>query len=102
MEAVAGSPTLRWQAWLLVPQPPLSLLYLVAIRAERVSPSFTPVVALGTLPVVSALLGGLALRGAPYGRRRWHLAWVGVAVLEIAWTVLAAAMVGVAVAWRSG
>ena len=92
---------LAWQALLLVPQPLLSLGYLAAIRAERLRPSLAPLLALAVLPLASAALG---IRGRRAGAapRGWHAALVGVALLELAWTVVAAAMVGFAIAWRSG
>ena len=55
-----------WQAALLLPHPILTLLYLLAIRAERVQPSFAPVVALVVLPILSSLV---VLRGR--GVRAW-------------------------------
>jgi len=85
-----------WPAALLVPQPPLALAYLFAVRAERVAPAFAPAVALAVFPVLAAVL---ALRGNS-GAGRWLV--VGIAVVEVASVVLVAAMVGFAKAWRSG
>jgi hypothetical protein len=92
----------RWPAILLLPAPPLSLAYLLAVRAERLSPAFAPVVALAAFPLAAAALGMLALRASPAGERGGPLAVVGVALAELLWAVLAAAMVGFARAWRSG
>jgi hypothetical protein len=90
---------LVWQAVLLVPQPLLSLAYLAAIRAERLRPSLAPLLALAVLPIASAAIG---LWGRGAAGRGWRAAFLGAAVLELAWTVVAAAMVGFAIAWRSG
>ncbi len=84
-----------WQLLLLLPQPPLTLLYLLAIRSQRVRPSFTPVILLGLLPVAALVVAVVAVRP------RQPMALL-LAVLEIALAVLAAAMVGFAIAWRSG
>ena len=57
---------------------------------------------LAVLPVASAALGIRGRRAGDGSGRGWRAALVGVAVLELAWTVVAAAMVGFAIAWRSG
>ena len=82
---------------LLAPQPPLSLLYLVALRAERIAPSFGPLLALAVFPLASLLIGVRA--GGPRARR---FLLGALAVAELAWTALAEAMVGFAIAWQSG
>jgi hypothetical protein len=78
---------------LLAPQPLLSLAYLVALRAERLPPSFAPILVLSALPLAAVVLGVA---------RRWPAALIVVAVVELAWAVLAEAMVGFAIAWQSG
>jgi hypothetical protein len=87
---------------LLVPQPPLSLLYLLAVRDGRVAPSFVPLLLLALLPVASAMVGVLTRGPSRPGDRRWRAALIAVAVLELAWTAVSEAMVGFAIAWRSG
>jgi hypothetical protein len=81
--------------------PPLSLLYLLAIRTGRLEPAIAPVIALALLPLASAVIGALALR-APSRARGRHVGVLLLAVVELAWAALAAAMVGFAIAWRSG
>ena len=91
------------QALLLVPEPVLSLVYLVAIRAERLSPRFAPIVLLAAFPVASAVVGARCLRTAgPGAPRRWGIALLAVAGLELVWALVATMMVGFAIAWRSG
>jgi hypothetical protein len=85
-----------------VPQPALSLLYLLAIRERRLAPSFVPLLVLALLPVASVAVGLLARGPSRPAERRWRIALLTVAVLEVVWTVLAQAMVGFAIAWRSG
>jgi hypothetical protein len=85
---------------LVLPYPPLSLLYLLAVRWERVEPSFTPLVLLAALPLAAVVLG---IRGLLGGRERgWHAALLAVAVVELLWAVMASAMIGFAIAARSG
>jgi hypothetical protein len=91
-----------WQAVLLLPHPILTLLYLLAVRAERVPPGFAPVVALGLLPFLSAVIG-VVLRRRPEsasGRSRQRVL-LAIAALEVSFTVLAAAIVGFAIGLRS-
>jgi len=91
-----------WQAALLLPHPALTLLYLLAVRAEHVQPSFGPVVALVVLPVISAVVGISHLRQAsPAGSRGGQMVLLALAALEAAFTVLAAAVVGFAIGLKS-
>jgi hypothetical protein len=70
------------------------------VRAEWVVPRFAPLVVLAVLPVASAALGIHGLRtGGPRGR---HALLLGIAALELVWAVLASAMIGFAIAGRSG
>jgi hypothetical protein len=78
----------RWQTVLLLLQPPLTLLYLLAVRGGWAVPSYLPIAILALCPIAAFLLGG---------RRGWIAA---VAMLEIGWAVLAAMSVGWAIAWR--
>lgn len=94
---------LAWQALLLVPEPLLSLAYLGAIRAERLQPSFMPIVVLAAFPLASAVVGARRLQATSAGTtRRSGIVLLGVAALELVWAVVAAMMVGFAIAWRSG
>lgn len=90
-----------WQIVLLLPQPPLTLLYLVLVRGERLRPSFVPVVVLTLLPLGSLLLA-VPRRGAATATRTAAIAVVVLAVLELAWGAASAALVGFAIAARSG
>ena len=91
-----------WQAALLLPHPVLTLLYLLAVRGERVEPSFGPVVALVALPFLSAVVGVTHLRRtAAAGSRGGQMVLLALAALEAAFTVLAAAVVGFAIGLRS-
>jgi hypothetical protein len=91
-----------WQAALLLPHPVLTLLYLLAVRGERVEPSFGPVVVLVALPIVSAMVGISHLRQiASAGSRGGQMVLLALAALEAAFTVLAAAVVGFAIGLRS-
>ncbi len=91
-----------WQAALLLPHPVLTLLYLLAVRAQRLEPSFAPVAVLATLPVLSAMVGISHLRGtSAAGSRGGQITLLALAALEIAFSVLAAAVVGFAIGFRS-
>jgi len=91
-----------WQAALLLPHPILTLLYLLAIRAERVQPSFAPVVALVVLPILSSLVGIAHLRQrSSAGSRGGQMVLLALAALEASFTVLAAAVVGFAIGLQS-
>jgi hypothetical protein len=86
-----------WQTVLLALQPPLSLAYLFAMRAEQLPASFLPLMLLAAFPV-AALVGELA--PGHTGRRRALV--VALAFLEILWTIVAQVFVGFAIALRSG
>ncbi len=87
-----------WQAVLLLPQPILTLLYLLAVRTGRAEPSFTPVVAAAILPLLSALVGAAKLRHPePAASRGAQIALLAAAALEVSFTVLAAAVIGFAI-----
>jgi drug/metabolite transporter (DMT)-like permease len=91
-----------WLLLLLLPQPPLSLAYLMAIRARQIEPSFLPPLVLALAPLAAAIGSAATLlreRNAPR-TRLWILLVAGVA--ELLWAVLTLAMVGFAIAWRSG
>jgi len=91
-----------WQAALLLPHPILTVLYLLAVRAQRVEPRFGPVVALLVLPVVAGVLGVSHLRRATSAEQRGgQLVLLALAALEAAFTGLAAAVVGFAIGLRS-
>ncbi len=92
---------LRWQVRLLLPFPPLSLLYLLAVRAERVAPRFEPMVVVAVLPLAAAVLGVVALRRRTRGMQR-QVIMLAAALAEILWALCTLAMVGFAVARRSG
>ena len=86
---------------LLLPFPPVSLLYLLAVHADRVTPGFGPMAVLATLPVAAAILGLVGLRRTTRGMRR-QVMLLAAALAEIVWALCALAMVGFEVARRSG
>ena len=86
---------------LLLPFPPVSLLYLLAVRAERVRPGLGPMAILAALPLVALVLGLLALRGRTRGVQR-QVTLLAAALAEILWALCALAMMGFAVAGHSG
>ena len=91
-----------WQTILLLPHPILTLLYLLAVRAGRVQPGFTPVVVLVVLPLISTLVGVTQLRRTESaGSRGGQIVLLAIAALEASFTVLAAAVVGFAIGLRS-
>jgi hypothetical protein len=88
------------QGLLLLPHPPLTAAYLVALRAGWLEPSFLPPLIAATAPFGSAILSAVRLaRGA---ERRRHAILLALAVLETAWALAVLAIVGFAVAWRAG
>ena len=90
-----------WQVLLLLlPQPLLTLAYLRAVRADLLPPSFAPVVALGLLPLAALVLTATGWPAA--ASRGWRLVLIAVGALELAWAMLAAAIVGFAIGWHSG
>lgn len=87
---------------LLVLQPALSLAYLWFVRQHWLPPTFLASILLAVLPVAAASGSAWLWRPAPPGKR-WRLALaLLVAVVELGWCVLVAAMVGFAIALRSG
>jgi len=92
----------RLGAWLLLPFPVLSVGYLFAIRTGTLEPRCAPLIVLAALPAAALVGGVLGLRAAPAGAGGWQVGVIAVAALELLWAVLALAMVGFAIAWRSG
>ena len=91
-----------WQLGLLLPHPILTVLYLVAVRADRVRPSFVPVVALALFPVLATLVGAAQLRRLDAASPRGgQIVLLALAALEVSFTVLAMAVVGFAIGLRS-
>ena len=86
---------------LLLPFPPLSVAYLLAVRAERVTPGFGPMAALAVLPLAAAVLGLAALRRTTRGVQR-QVMLLAAALAEILWALCTLAMVGFAVARHGG
>ena len=86
---------------LLLPFPPLSVAYLLAVRAERVTPGFGPMAVLAVLPLAAAVLGLVALRRTTRGVQR-QILLLAAALAEILWALCTLAMVGFSVARHSG
>ena len=90
----------RWL--LLVPHPPLSLLYLLAVRHGRVHPQFAPLVVLSAFPVLALAFAVRRLAAGRRNERGMSIAILCAALIEIAWAVLALSIVGIAIGLRSG
>lgn len=86
---------------LLALQPLLSLAYLLSVRWHWLPPTFAAPVALGMLPVAAAA-SILHRWGKSEASNRVAMVVVLVAAAEVGWSVLVAAMVGFAIALRSG
>lgn len=87
---------------LLLPTPPASLLYLLAIRGGDAAPAFGPLVALALLPIAAAAAVLPAARRGRRPSRRLVATVLVAALLELAWLTVAAAAVGMAIGLRSG
>ncbi len=79
----------RLQGLLLVPQPWLTVAYLVAVATYQVPADLAPLVALALLPAVA-----LGLAFTPRGRSRLL---VLLGLVEIGW-----ALAAIAIVWRAG
>ena len=91
-----------WQVLLLLPHPILTVLYLVAVRSGSLLPRFVPVMALVVLPLVSAGVGVAWLRRPESAASRGgQVALLALAALEVSFTVLAMAVIGFAIGFRS-
>jgi hypothetical protein len=93
--------SLRTTSLLLIPQPPLSLLYLWAVRERLVSPAFTPLMLLAVLPLLALVACVFQSQHEDSGRAR-RVTILAIAVAELSWAVLSLAIVGFAKAWRIG
>jgi hypothetical protein len=91
------SPSWR-AALLLLPQPPLSLLYLLAVRHGSTTPRYLPVVALAAFPAL-ALLSIVRVLRAKGNHGGDVLIAVG-AVVELALALVTFALVGFDIAWQ--
>ncbi len=87
---------------LLGAQPVLSLAYLLGMRWYWLPPSFVAPVLLGVLPLVAGAVAVGLLRHGGHGMRIAATAVFLVCAAELGWSVLVAAMVGFAMALRSG
>lgn len=85
---------------LLLAYPPLTAAYLAALRADWVNPSFLPPLIAAMLPFASGAISALHLARGIEKRRNALLLFV--AVLETLWAVAVLAIVGFAIAARSG
>ena len=96
----ARGPRGAWRLVLLLPHPPLSLLYLLAIRTGRLPPVVSVAVGLAVFPLLSLLLG---LRGRTEGmtkQPRGNPLLTALAIVEIFWAFLCITIVNIAVVWR--
>jgi hypothetical protein len=89
----------RWA--LLLPHPPLSLLYLLAMRHGRVYPRFAPLLVLTAFPVAAFAGAVLRLVTGRKSERAVSIAIVCTALIELAWATLALWIVFIALGIRS-
>jgi hypothetical protein len=95
----ARAPRRAWRLALLLPHPPLSLLYLLAIRSGRLPPLVAVAVGLAVLPLLSLLLGFWGRGDDPRERSRSPVL-TALAVGELLWALLCITIVNVAEVWR--
>ena len=89
-----------WPVLLLLPHPPFSAVYVLAVRAGWLEPSFAAPLIAGIAPLGAAVLSALRLaRGAD---RRRDAVLLALALIEIVWAVTFLAIVGFAVGLRGG
>jgi hypothetical protein len=74
--------------------------YVLAIRADRLSPRFGPIVVLAALPLAALVLGLIAVRRRV--RRRPHVMLLTAAFAELLWALCTLAVLGFAVVRHSG
>jgi hypothetical protein len=96
----ARAPRRAWRLALLLPHPPLSLLYLLAIRGGRLPPVVAVAVGLAILPLLSLLLGFRQGAGEASEQRRGDFLLTSLALVEILWALVCIAIVNIAVAWH--
>jgi hypothetical protein len=85
------------QIVLLLPQPLLSIAYVLAVGAEHLRPSVTPLLALTALPLASIGIGVLVIYSGTARSRVRTVVPLIVAVLELLWGWFSLAMVGLAI-----
>ena len=90
-----------WQLALLLTHPILTVLYLFLVRSGAVKPSFVPVVAFALLPILAAAVGIAWLRRPEGAAQPGQIVLLAFAALEVSFTVLAMAVVGFAIGFRS-
>jgi hypothetical protein len=97
----ARAPRRAWRLALLLPHPPLSLLYLLAIRSGRLPPLIVVAVGLALLPLLSLLLGFRhGTEEASEEQRRGDFLVTALAAVEILWALACIAIVNIAAVWR--
>jgi hypothetical protein len=99
----APSPRRAWRLALLLPHPPLSLLYLLAIRSGHLAPAVSVAAGLAIFPLLSLVLGGRrrARETAEEPRRRLEDPLLtALAIVELSWAVLCITIVNIAAVWR--
>jgi hypothetical protein len=73
------------------------------VRGKWLPASFAPLALLAVLPIGSIVVGLMTVwRGVEPDRRRLHMILVILGALELVWTVFAQAIIGFAIALRSG
>ena len=84
------------QIALLVPQPPLALLYLTRLRFGRVAPTFFPLLLLALFPLAALLLAAWRLRRSEARAPGLEAALVGLSIAELVWAMAGLMLVAVA------
>jgi len=87
---------------LLVAQPLLSLLYLLSVRRFWLPPTFVVPILLGAFPILAAAMAAPYVRRGTRRTRMMGAIALVLCAVELGWSVLVAAMVGFAIALRSG
>jgi hypothetical protein len=68
--------------FLLLPQPLLSTLYLLAVHARMLEASYLPLLIMGVFPIATAFIAAAGLRTDRYSRRR-NWAVLEISVVEL-------------------
>jgi hypothetical protein len=73
------------------------------VRGKALPASFAPLALLALLPIASIVIGLMTVwRGVEPDRRRLHMILVIIGALELVWTIFGQAVIGFAIALRSG
>jgi hypothetical protein len=80
---------------LLLPQPLLSTLYLLAVHAKLIDPSYAPILMMAAFPLTTAMIAIAGLRTGDCSRRRnWAVLEISVVEIISALLLLATVSLG--------